>query len=247
MAEKTTRFEIKYRLNKAHAEAVAKWIANFMEPDAFGEGGSASYSVHSLYLDDEDWSVYRDTRNGMFRRFKIRARTYGFTPKHNVFLEIKSRAGEAMWKSRVEVTRAEAIRLLRGEVVPNLRSSPQLEEFLAQRDLRNAVPKAWVTYRRDAWVGKDRETLVRVTFDSEIAAAPPTADLTEPPVWTLLPEVKDVVILELKYTHSYPPWIADLVRHFDIERRAMSKYRHAVDLLTEPRHRAKNTVYGGEL
>ena len=39
MAEKTTRFEIKYRLNKAHADAVVKWIANFMEPDAFGEGG----------------------------------------------------------------------------------------------------------------------------------------------------------------------------------------------------------------
>lgn len=247
MAEKTTRFEIKYRLNKAHAEAVVKWIANFMEPDAFGEGGSASYSVHSLYLDDKDWSVYRDTRNGMFRRFKIRARTYGFTPKHNVFLEIKSRAGEAMWKSRVEVTRAEAIQLLRGDVVPNLRSSPQLEEFLAQRDLRDAVPKAWVTYRRDAWVGKDRESLVRVTFDSNIAAAPPTADLREPPVWRLLPEVAEMVVLELKYTHSYPPWIAELVRHFDIERKAMSKYRHAVDLLMDQPPPSRKPWRGGEL
>ena len=227
----TTRFEIKYRINHAHADAITRWLKQFMEPDAFGEGGGASYSVHSLYLDSDDWSIYRDTTCGRFRRFKLRARTYAFTPEANVFLEVKSRAGEAMWKSRGEVPRAEAIRILNGHAPLNLRSTPALEEFRAQMDLRDAIPKAWVTYRRDAWVGFDRGNLVRVTFDYLIRCAPPTADLSEPPFWYDLPDVKGVMILELKYTHSYPPWISDLVRHFDLDRKAMSKYRHAIDLM----------------
>jgi hypothetical protein len=39
------------------------------------------------------------------------------------------------------------------------------------------------------------------------------------------------VILELKYTGSYPAWVAETVRRFDLERKSMSKYRHAVEAL----------------
>jgi hypothetical protein len=231
VAKLKTRFEIKYRISEEHAASVSAWLKNFMEPDENAEEGGAAYDVHSLYLDSEDWSIYRDTRNGLFRRFKLRARTYAFTPDAPVFLEVKSRAGEAMWKSRALVPRQEAIRILAGEPALNLPSTPALEEFLMQRDLRSAVPKCWVTYQREAWVGKDRESLVRVTFDSKIRCGEPTADLSEPPCWYDLPEVKQLVILELKYTHSYPPWIAELVRAFDLERKAMSKYRHSVEVI----------------
>lgn len=231
MAKLKTRFEIKYRISNEHAAAVSAWIRGYMDPDENGEGGEASYDVHSLYLDSTDWSIYRDTRNGLFRRFKLRARTYEFTPQAPVFLEVKSRAGEAMWKSRAEVSRPEAIRILAGEPALNSRPTPALEEFLMQRDLRNAIPASWVTYRREAWVGQDRETLVRVTFDSKIRCGIPTADLSEPPAWYDLPDVRDVVILELKYTYSYPPWIAELVRRFNLDRKSMSKYRHSVEVL----------------
>jgi hypothetical protein len=88
-----------------------------------------------------------------------------------------------------------------------------------------------VTYQRSAWVGGDRG-LVRVTFDTEIRCAPATGGLVEPALWYPLPEVKGLVILELKYNGSYPGWVAETVRKFDLERRAMSKYRHAVDVVT---------------
>lgn len=226
-----TRYEIKYRITPEHAADVQAWIARYMEPDANGEGGSSCYSVHSLYLDSDDWRIFRETRNGNFSRFKLRARTYAFTPEAPVFLEVKSRDGEAMQKSRAEVPRAEALQILNGGLAANLRSTPALDNFINHMDRYRAYPRAWVTYRRSAWVGGDRG-LVRVTFDTEIKCAPSTPDMSEPPRWYLLPEVKHLVILELKYNGSYPAWVADCVRRFDLERKAMSKYRHAVDLLT---------------
>ena len=95
-----------------------------MEPDAFGEGGSARYSVHSLYLDSKDWRIYRETRNGNFSRFKLRARTYKFDDKTPVFLEVKSRDGEAMQKTRAVLDRAEAIAVLSGAFRTRRRATP---------------------------------------------------------------------------------------------------------------------------
>lgn len=208
-----------------------RWVSQRMRSDDFGEGGKASYSVHSLYLDDARWSIYDDTRLGAFDRFKLRARTYGFSPGDNVFLEVKRREGELMWKTRAEVPRAEAARVISGDAPQNLPWTPALEAFRAEVDRRQAVPRVWVSYRREAWVGEDRGNLVRITFDSNVRCAPPTSALTEPAAWYPLPDVAGIVILELKYSGSYPGWIADMVRQFELERKSMSKYRHSVDVL----------------
>lgn len=225
-----TRYEVKYRIAPEKAEAVREYISRYMEPDANGEGGSAKYHVHSLYLDSADWRIYRETRNGNFSRFKLRARTYAFTPAAPVFLEVKSRDGEAMQKSRAQVDRAEAVRILEGGVPSNQAKGHALENFRTHMDRYKAYPRAWVTYERFAYVGGDRG-LVRITFDSAIACAPPTTGMTGPERWYPIDEVKGIVILELKYNGSYPAWAADTVRRFDLERRSMSKYRHAVEVL----------------
>lgn len=225
-----TRFEVKYRIRPELAEDVRAWIARYMEPDANGEGGSAKYHVHSLYLDSADWRIYRETRNGNFSRFKLRARTYAFTPDAPVFMEVKSRDGEAMQKSRAQVDRDEAIRILDGGVPRGQLKGHAIENFRNHMDRYKAYPRAWVTYERFAYVGGDRG-LVRITFDSAIACAPPTRNLEAPPRWYLLDEVKDIVVLELKYNGSYPSWAADTIRRFDLERRSMSKYRYSVEML----------------
>lgn len=224
-----TRFEVKYRIPPRHAEEIRRWIPRYMEPDQFGEGGEACYSVHSLYLDSGDWSIYGDTINGAYARFKLRARCYKFTPEDDMFLEVKARQGEAMTKTRFRCSRAEARHILEGGI-PHVGSKPELENFRNHVDQRHAYARLWVTYRRYAYVGGDRG-LIRVTFDDQIAAAPATADLSEPTRWHLLPIVKDLVVLELKYSGSYPGWVAEMVRRFDLNRNSMSKYRHSVDLL----------------
>lgn len=221
---------MKYRIAPELASAIQSWLPRHMEPDPYGADGSAVYDVHSLYLDSADWSIYRDTRAGAYARFKLRARCYTFDPADPMFLEVKSRQGEAMWKTRARVSRATAADIFAGRAPEEWAGSPGLDAFLDQVDRRRAYPRAWVTYRRSAWLSKDGGN-VRVTFDDRIRCAPPTADLSEPSRWWPLPEVEGLVVLELKYSGSYPSWTADLIRKYGLERRSMSKYRHAVDVL----------------
>lgn len=228
MTRPVSRFEIKYRITPALAAEIQDWLPRYMQADANGEGGSPIYRVHSLYLDSPDWSIYRDTRNGAYARFKLRARCYDFRPTSDMFLEVKSRAGESMRKSRGVVSRKDAMALMWDDVPPT-RSNADIEAFRLQMDRRQARPRLWVTYRRHAYVGGERG-LIRVTFDDEIACAGPTRDLSEPPRWHLLPEVLGLVVLEVKYSGSYPGWVAELVRRFGLERRSMSKYKQGVDV-----------------
>lgn len=231
MPPRTTRFEIKYRIEPALAARLRAWLEHYghVQADEHGEGGTAAYHVHSLYLDGPDWSIYRDTRNGLFSRFKLRARTYAFHPTAEVFLEVKHRAGEAMWKTRAAVPRAEAIRLFEGGI-PDMAPSPAMDNFRMQMDQRRATPRCWVSYRRHAYVGGTRD-LVRITFDSAIVAAPPTPKMSEPARWHPLPEVRALVVLELKYTGAYPGWVGDMIRQFHLDRWSMSKYRQGVEVI----------------
>lgn len=201
-----------------------------LSPDEYGEGGTASYNVHSLYLDSAQWGLYKDTKSGLFERYKARARCYQFTEDADVFLEIKHRAGEAMWKTRARLPRAAARRILSGGAAGDAPTTPALENFRMLMDRRALHPACWITYRRHAYVGTGRE-LVRVTFDSRIKSALPTADLSEPPVWHALPEVAHLEVLEVKYTGSYPSWVADMIRRFHLSRWSMSKYKQGVEVL----------------
>lgn len=233
MTRPNTRFEIKYRLPHDKAERIREYMAaqGFMKPDENGEGGSPLYSVHSEYLDGPNWSIFKDTLEGSFERFKLRARCYAFTPDAPMFLECKYRFGEAMWKTRAEVPRAAANDLLWGGA-PNLKPTPAIETFRLWQERRRAWPRVWVTYRRYAYVGGVRD-LVRITFDTKIQCAPATRDSSEPPRWYPLPDFWHLEILELKYTGSYPGWLAELIRRFDLERNSMSKYKHSVIYLRE--------------
>ncbi len=229
------RFEIKYRMDVDSAAALRRWIqgTGHLAPDAFGEGGSAAYNVHSLYLDSADWVIYRETRAGLQQRYKVRARCYNWGSPRKVFLEVKHRANESMWKTRAELGLADAVRVINGEPLESTATSDAMENFRGLVDRRHLFPRCWVSYRRHAYVGGVRD-LVRVTFDSRIVAAPPTCDLTEPPKWFTVPESAGIEILELKYSGSYPSWIAEMVRRFDLERKAFSKFRYGIDLITDP-------------
>ncbi len=224
------RFEIKYRIRPHEADAIARHIVRYMQADEYGEGGSARYPVHSLYLDSPGLRLYRAKAEGAFSRFKLRARCYNFQPARSFFLEVKARKGEAMTKSRGLATLEETRTLLSGAGAD--RYDPALANFCRERDNLRARPAAWITYDRAAYVGGER-SLVRVTFDSDIKVGLPTDDLSEPKQWYGLPEVKGLVVLEIKYTGSYPAWVAQTIRRFDLFRSSMSKYRQGIDVLLE--------------
>lgn len=227
------RYEIKYRLTPQVADDVLQHISRYMTADEHGEGGSADYPVHSLYLDSPDFSTYWDTKKKAYSRFKIRARCYNFEPERSFFLEIKSRSGEAMTKTRALATVTETRDVLGGLLParPLEKYDSNMHAFLKVRDARRAQSTCWVTYQRTAYVGGERG-LVRITFDNHIRAGLPTADLSEPERWYDLPEVRGLSVLEVKYTGSYPAWVAEVVRRCNLNRSSMSKYRQGIEALT---------------
>ncbi len=235
MQTRRYRFEIKYRLDEDRAESVRAWIrrSGYLTADEHGEGGSAAYNVHSLYLDTADWGIYHETIAGAQERYKLRARCYEWSSTARVFLEVKHRTEEAMWKTRAEVSKVDAVRILNNQVPLQARESDAMGNFRGLMDRRHARPRVWVTYRRHAYVGGVRD-LVRVTYDTRIRAAPPTYDLSEPPRWFAVPDAVGVEVLELKYSGSYPAWVAEMVRRFDLERKAFSKFRYGVEVIRDP-------------
>lgn len=224
----SVRFEIKYRILPQLADEIAHHLVRYMQADEYGEGGSARYPVHSLYLDSPGYRLYRDTAEGAYSRFKLRARCYNFAPVRTFFLEVKARSGEAMTKTRAVANIEETREVLAGSGSDRL--DPAWLNFSKERDNLRARPAAWITYDRAAYVGGERG-LVRITFDSAIRVALPTRDLSEPARWYGLPEVDGLVVLEIKYSGSYPAWVAETVRRFGLHRNSMSKYKQGIDVL----------------
>lgn len=232
------RFELKYRLTEELAWQVREFVASHLELDENGVGKpDYSYSVHSLYLDSDQLFTYWATVNGDKNRFKLRLRFYNPDPSTPVFLEIKRRVDNVIFKQRAGVHKAAVAEVLAGQLPApkDLVSSDPGQLVAAQRFLRlvqelKARPKVHVTYRREAWVDP-RGTHLRVTFDRQVRAEPRgQVDFSTEMVDPVSP-FGHQVILELKFTNFFPLWFRELVERFDLMRTSAAKYCDGVEAI----------------
>lgn len=229
------RHECKFLVGEATAARLLRRLGPYLAPDPFAaRNPTHTYTIASLYLDDEFGSLYRETLGGLPYRYKLRVRSYSDDPATPVFLEVKRRYDRVVQKLRCPIDRRYLPAVLSGEtdIVPGL--SPQklasLREFLRLQQLRRAEPRVTVRYDRQAYVGADDDD-IRVTFDRCLAALPER----EPSV-----RVDDVryerlaqrgIVLELKFTNRCPPWLVAAVRAEELQRTSFSKYCSSRDSL----------------
>jgi len=88
----------------------------------------------------------------------------------------------------------------------------------------------YVSYFREAYVSPASDQW-RLTFDRRLRGG-----VFEPSEGLALPRkqtepILDGVVLELKFTDRFPPWMRDLTRTFDLQRRSVAKYCHCVDAM----------------
>jgi hypothetical protein len=229
------RYERKFVVSELAAEAIRQFVGAYLVHDAHMEAaGPAGYRVCSLYLDSPQLTLYRQSKDGIKNRFKLRIRYYD---DELAFLEIKRRTSETVHKLRAVVRRSAGERLLRGEQISSAdlvtksdTSHRALDEFCESRARLNAVGLAFVSYRREAFVSHSAEG-VRVTFDRGIVGHDyqPTRGLQlcgEGPI--IVPRG---VVLELKYNGRAPRWMHDLVTTFNLQRLSFPKYVHCVDAI----------------
>jgi len=232
----TGRREAKYVLaSEAIAKAIRDSIQPYMIPDPHAADLPGNrYTLVSLYLDTPALDFYLDTVNGEKNRHKLRIRRY-FKPGSPAFFEVKSRVDDIIRKRRAPVVPEAIDELLTGAMprrshLVNQESS-HLVDLLFFRELMqmaNATPRMRVQYIREPYVNPfDRQ--LRITFDRQVICSPTnTTDvLGETDTWHSACSLP--VILEIKFDHIMPEWVARLIRRFDLVRTSIPKYVMSTD------------------
>lgn len=228
------RYELKYRLTESKARAIAEFVRNYLPVDRYCKlqrGGD--YPIVSLYLDSEQMHLCKESIDGRQNRFKLRIRSYTDEPDYPCFFEIKRRINTVIMKSRA--------RVMHDDIVPLLSRLPlgprdynvdmkALNQFQLYMSSVQAKPAVLIRYMRQAFEG-DSDNRVRVTFDRELCYKV----TKEPRVvlggsgWQRNPMTDNGgVILEIKFTGTYPLWLSRMVKYFDLKSRSISKYATSI-------------------
>ncbi len=245
------RFEMKYRLTAYQAEVIRQYIAPYVEPDSKAKFGHR-YQLSSVYLDDDKLSLFWASNLGENKRFKLRIRTYTEDGSEPNFFEIKSRLNGIVMKKRAMVRKEWLTPFLEGRPLPPeamVTDDPSqlenLELFRAYVSRLNATPKVHVRYWREAYNSRFGDP-VRITFDSDVACLPSVGWVDYVHLngrgWRRLFE--PYVILEIKFTDTFPSWVQDLIYRFDLLRDSYAKYVYSVRLLKNEGYDIKRPAAG---
>lgn len=241
------RREYKYWITEAEADGIRRWIRPFCKLDENAASRSHQrYTIDSLYLDTPSWACYVANEHERPDRFKLRIRTYPDADDPPVFFEVKRRINDVIAKDRAGVPGDWAALLTEPGRLPPDSLKPvkraAVERFMALAIGNHAMPRVIVRYEREPWMSTI-DQYARVTFDRHIrslradrfafeyeAADWRAADhaLTGPSTWS-------PTVLELKFTRDLPIWLSHLVSHFNLHRRAFSKYGHSIRAWYGPR------------
>jgi hypothetical protein len=225
------RHEMKYQISESMAAAISHYITAYMRPDRYSElQEEGAYPIVSLYLDSPDLRLCRESLTGEKNRFKLRIRSYTDNLEYPRFFEIKRRVNTIIIKSRARILSSSVAPLITGEQRPpsgNRTEDEALNQFMLYKGLIHAGPVVKVRYMRQAYEGimDDR---VRITFDRQLCCCvthDPEVEMNGPG-YVRLP-VKDVV-LEIKFTGPFPPWVARMCKFFGLKSRSFSKYANSV-------------------
>lgn len=244
------RFEYKYLVTEATAQAMRACVTGHLAPDAFMVPGEIfGYHVHSLYLDSPCYSLYRESTEGIKNRHKLRMRFYDDKESSPVFLEIKSRVTATIRKLRIGVTKQAAMRLLWGIPLSpsdmlsrDDKSMQAADEFVTRLSRIRGNPAAMVSYRREAYVSLHAEA-VRITFDRQLVGSPFDPERGLVPAESGVPVNHDIVVAEFKYVGSAPSWMRSMIRDFRLNRVSYPKYVHCLDAV-RPMHPASFATVG---
>ena len=233
-SRKRQRHEAKYLITEAQAAEIRRYCMAHLplDPHSAHEPGY-KYPVLSIYLDSPARELLRSAIDRRVDRYKLRVRTYR---RHNApldglpaFSEIKRKSHGIVRKTRARVEPGLAEELLwkehfgfggRGEYDVHMRMS--VDEFVRLRNRISAGPVIGVSYLREAYEGSSAER-IRVTLDRNLhygLLASPGSGLGE----TWWPAGTGGVILEVKFTNTYPFWVTDMLRRAEVLRRGVCKY-----------------------
>ncbi|RIV41354.1 polyphosphate polymerase domain-containing protein [Micromonospora radicis] len=226
------RYEIKYLVPVGDLPALRERFAARMDRDR--HGGDTGYGVWSVYYDTAGLRFYWEKIEGLRFRRKLRVRHYGdratVTDDSIVHVEIKQRVNRVTQKRRVALPYHLARALCdRRELVahaPEQRAFlDEVLELLCGLDLR---PVAMTGYQREAFVGRDSDTGLRVTLDHRVRGRDRDFHLGADAENRLIVPAS-FSVLEIKANERVPYWLTDLAARTNLSIVRMSKYCQSVE------------------
>ena len=220
MNEAQYRHEYKHAINLADYHSLRRRLLAVARMDAYA-GQDGRYRVRSLYFDNDDDLALREKLYGLPNREKYRIRLYN-GDERVIRLEKKSKVNGLCLKQSAALTRAQAERILRGDMALLADSGDAvLAEFYAKARYKRLKPRTIVDYDREAYVFPQGN--VRVTFDSNVRTGLYATDLFGEGA-ALRAQEAGLLLLEVKYDSFLPDIMRDVIQTNTRHTEAFSKY-----------------------
>ena len=191
-----------------------------MEVDEFGKT-----TIESLYYDTPSRLIVRRSMEKPEYKEKIRLRSYGrATEDSRVFLELKRKADETVYKRRYGSTIPEVNRFFEGKCSISGRGQIEKEITVFRDNYKDLAPACLIIYDRTAYFEPGGD--IRMTIDENPRYRMDDLDLTKATDGiSLLPEGWS--ILEIKVQQAMPLWLTKILNDGHIYKTSFSKYGEA--------------------
>ncbi|MFI9822920.1 polyphosphate polymerase domain-containing protein [Streptomyces sp. NPDC052013] len=227
------RFELKYLVPVEEAAEIRDELAERMDRDLNSPVGG--YGVWSLYYDTPQLRFYWEKIEGLKFRRKLRIRHYGnldgVTDEAPVCVEIKQRVNRVTQKRRITLPYGVARQLCDGRemVEHSAKESAFIQEVLELVVRLNLQPTAITGYQREALVGRDADTGLRVTFDRRIRGRDRDFHFGTPTPENRFTIPPHLSVMEIKVNERTPYWITDLAARRNLNLIRVSKYVQSIE------------------
>lgn len=215
------RHEIKFLVTGEQRARMEEAFASRMMPDSHGES-----TICNVYYDTPDFRLIRTSLEKPVYKEKLRLRSYGpAAPEDMVFLELKKKYNDIVYKRRISIPCAAAENFFAGR-------SPLPECGQIGREIgyfhhfyRSLRPTVYLCYDRTAYFSRE-STDLRVTFDRNICWRQEAIRLTAPVGGRQILS-PDFSLMEIKAAAAVPLWLVSLLSKNCIRQTSFSKYGEA--------------------
>ncbi len=227
------RLEYKYIVPISEINNFRNQLLPFVELDPYSaKRKKKEYTVKSIYFDSKKLADYKAKVDGLYKRKKVRIRSYNDTTKDSmVFLEIKKRVGSHVYKNRSRISLNNLDSFLNEKDITLIDASENnldAEKFLFYYLKGSLNPVTLVTYEREAFFAKHDRTL-RITFDKNIRFKRANNYRILCSHNSSFFKQSAFFLLEIKFAEGFPIWLQEMLRQFNLARKSFSKYAASVD------------------
>ena len=223
------RYELKYMLTLEQKDRILQAMEPHMALDRYGRD-----EIRNIYFDTDSYRLIRRSIEKPAYKEKLRIRSYRqASPDSTVFVELKKKYDDVVYKRRIALTEREAAHWLTTPGVrgPDTQIGREIDYF--REFYQSLSPAVFLSYEREAYYDKNGGDF-RVTFDENILCRQEDLSLRSE-VWgtPLLEEGK--VLMEVKTSGGIPLWMTEVLSREHIYKTSFSKYGTAYQTLIFPK------------